>query len=366
MDIIRKSFPVEVVKVDATKGIIDAVVAVMGNIDHGDDRIYTGAFTKTLSERGNKVKVLDNHNSNSTRDVIGKPISIREISSLELPDSTKTKYPDATGGLYTVTQFDMKDPNAVTIFNKLADGYIDEWSIGFTIPKGKSDMTNENINGSDRILRNIREVILYEYSPVIWAMNDGTATLAAKNMSEIKKVSLMETYWNVTDAFNSVYCMMDDDHNYFGYMATDVFDNSSMLCRAINIETDFKYYQLNYFINGDKTYRFDDMSDWIGGNYSFVIGAKNTILDLENKAGRVLSQSNFDKITKAHTLLMEVVNSATERENMPDVEDMPMMDDKNNDDLAKSIDQNNDLSLTKQRENNLLELQSLLKTIGVH
>jgi hypothetical protein len=79
MELIHKSFPVEIIKADTAQGIIDAIVAVIGNVDLGNDVIHPGAFTKTLSERGNKVRVLDNHNSFSIKDVIGKPISIREI-----------------------------------------------------------------------------------------------------------------------------------------------------------------------------------------------------------------------------------------------------------------------------------------------
>ena len=67
MNIEHKSFPVEILKADSSQGIVEAVVAVMGNIDLGGDIIHNGAFTKTISERGNKVKVLDNHNANATR-----------------------------------------------------------------------------------------------------------------------------------------------------------------------------------------------------------------------------------------------------------------------------------------------------------
>jgi len=41
----RKTFPAFVTKVDEAEGIIEAVFAVFGNIDQGDDVIHAGAFT---------------------------------------------------------------------------------------------------------------------------------------------------------------------------------------------------------------------------------------------------------------------------------------------------------------------------------
>lgn len=369
MDIEHKSFPVEVIKADAQQGIIEAIVAVMGNIDHGDDVIYNGAFTKTLTERGMKVKILDNHNSNSVRDVIGKPISIKELSESELPPSIKLRYPESKGGLYTITQFDMNDENAKTIFNKLANGFVDEWSIGFTIPKGKQDYQTIKVDGTERVVRNIREVVLYEYSPVIWAMNSATATVGAKslNADEEKQRSLMETYYDIIHSFEVIYLDYD---NYVGYIALDVFDNFMMLCRPVNIETEYKYYMLGYEKIAD-TYAFDPIEQWIGGNFTFVGGLKENEIDLETKQGKVLSQRNFDKITTCRDMLDDVLKSA-----VPMNEDMPIDEEMNNsvtlenlsdtDDLAKSQQE----ALTKQREDGLKFIDEILKNLsnnhGVH
>jgi HK97 family phage prohead protease len=362
LQIDHKSFPVEIVKVDKVAGIIDAVVSVIGNIDHGDDIIHPGAFIKTISERGLKVRVLDNHNSNSGKDVIGKPISIREIGLNELPENIKSKYPDAKGGLYTVTQFDLEDEDAKKIFNKLANGYLDEWSIGFAIPKGKSDFTNETIDGVKRTIRNIRELILYEYSPVIWGMNEATTTVGAKNdipESEEKQQSLMQTFWNIVDAFESLYLDME---NWTGYTVADVFDNNTMIACARNIEAEFMYYQLRWFQDSENTYSFSPQDEWVGGNFAFVAGVKELqfaanqedfVLELDNtKQGRVLSQRNFDKLNDAHNLLMEVINS-----NMPEAEDKTtnienMSDDTNTEDLAKP-----EIPLTKRRELLLADIE---------
>lgn len=361
-----KSFPVEIVKADTKQGIIDAVVAVMGNIDHGNDIIHSGAFTKTLSERGNKIKVLDNHNTNSLKDVIGKPISIREIGQDELPISIKSKYPSATGGLYTVTQFDMDDEHSKTIFNKLANGFVNEWSIGFTIPKGKQDY-------SDGMIRNIREVILFEYSPVIWGMNEATDTIGAKNMdeNEQKKRSIIQTYIDITDSFNAQYMNWDE---YTGFYVNDVFTDGTLVCKAVNVQTDYDYYQVNWqIVDGD--YAFDPIENWQGGNFSFVVGLKSFDIIEETKQGRVLSQSNYDKIKNACDMLMEVMNAAMpmmddetmpmgEMDSMSDTPELEVPAESEADILAKS-----QLALTKKRDERLAEINNLIKNLdnlGVH
>lgn len=358
-----KSFPVEIVKADTKQGIIDAVVAVMGNIDHGNDIIHTGAFTKTLNERGNKIKVLDNHNTNSLKDVIGKPLSIREIGENELPISIKSKYPDATGGLYTVTQFDMDDEHSRTIFNKLANGFVNEWSIGFTIPKGKQDY-------SEGMVRNIREVILFEYSPVIWGMNEATDTIGAKNMSEgeTKKRSIIQTYIDITDSFHALYMNWDE---YTGFMVNDVFTDGTLVCKSCNMETEYNYYQVGWMML-DNQFVFDPIEDWQGGNFSFVIGLKSYDIIEETKQGRVLSQRNYDKIKNACDMLMEVMSEAMpmmddETEplmSMSDTPDLEVPANDNPDELAKS-----GKPLTKNRDERLAEINQLIKSLdnlGVH
>lgn len=179
-----KDVKVYIVKTDAAQGIIDAVVNVFGIVDLGDDIIHNGAYTKTLNERGNKVKVrvLDSHKTDSIMRVIGKPLEIREIGRDELfslsPD-VKAKHPEATGGLFTRTQFLMDTPEGEGAFKRLASGAVDEWSIALdplVVEYGKA-----TVEGKDRSVRHIRQIRLYEYSPVIWGMNQATVTTDVKS-----------------------------------------------------------------------------------------------------------------------------------------------------------------------------------------
>lgn len=172
----HKSFLSFVTKIDAKQGIVEHLVAVMGNKDMGDDVIWPGAFTKTLNERGNRIRVLDLHKTDSIMRVLGKPISLREIGAAELPTDVKTKYPDANGALAATTQFNLKTPEGLGAFERINAGDINEWSFGYDA------ITPDYGKWSDgKTVRNLREIRLYEYSPVIFGMNEATTTLSAKS-----------------------------------------------------------------------------------------------------------------------------------------------------------------------------------------
>lgn len=368
MEKITKSFPIEITKTDTEQGIVEAIVSVMGNIDFGNDIIHNGAFSKTITERGNRIMILDYHRLESNRDIIGKAISLREIGSNELPENLKRQYPEATGGLHIVAQFDMDDENSKAIFNKLAKGYLSQWSIGFSIPKGKSDYQTITNNGETKVIRNIREVILYECSPVGLAMNDATTTVSAKDNNtdenEQKKRSIIQTYIDITDSFNAQYMNYDE---YTGFMVNDVFTDGTLVCKAVNVQTDYDYYQVNWqIIDGD--YAFDPIENWQGGNFSFVVGLKSFDIIEETKQGRVLSQSNYDKIKNACDMLMEVMNAAMpiadEIESMSDTPELEAPAESEADILAKSQE-----ALTKKRDERLAEINQLIKNLdnlGVH
>jgi len=189
----HKTFPVLDVKIiNEDQGIVEHTVAVMGNVDLGDDRIWNGAFLKTISERGKKVKVLDNHKADSVMRVIGKPLSLREIGRDELPQSVKSEYPDATGALLVQTQFLMDVPEGKGAFIRIKEKAIDEWSIGYDSIKGATEYTKEN----GRTVRELKEIRLFEYSPVLWAMNPAASTISAK--------SKKQTYHDYT--YNGIKC----------------------------------------------------------------------------------------------------------------------------------------------------------------
>ncbi len=180
---IIKSFPAFISKTDiqGDLGIVGAFVAVMGNIDLGDDIIMQGAFTKTISERANKIKVLDNHNSHSVLNGLGKLLRIQEVGKESLPSELLAEFPDATGGLFVEIQFilEVATDLSAQAFRLIKHGVITEYSIGFEIIK--AEFQDVETDGGTRNVRIIREIKLWEVSPVIFAMNTATTTIAAKS-----------------------------------------------------------------------------------------------------------------------------------------------------------------------------------------
>lgn len=181
----KKSFPAYISKAEGDAGIVGAYTSIMGNLDYGDDIITNGAFTKTISERGGKIRVLDNHNSWSAMDAIGKITRIEEVNRAGLPLDLVAKYPDATGGLYVEIQFMLDDDISGGIFQRIKAGVIDEYSIGFEIIQ--QEIKQITTDEGDRRVRVIKEIKLYEVSPVIFAMNDATTTVSAKNANSKDK-----------------------------------------------------------------------------------------------------------------------------------------------------------------------------------
>ena len=174
----HKTFPAFQIKLDADQGIVEHVVAVFGNIDLGGDIIHPGAFTKTIRERGTKIRCLDQHKTDSILAVIGKPLEIREISRAQLPPDVQAANPDATGGLYVKTKFLLDTPEGAGAFARIKAGAVDEYSIGYDAMD--SDYGKTTKDGKEMTVRNLRTIKLWEYSPVVFGMNPVTVTLSAK------------------------------------------------------------------------------------------------------------------------------------------------------------------------------------------
>lgn len=160
-------------------GQVTAVVSVFGVIDDGNDRIWKGAFAKTLLEFSGRVKVLDQHNTDSTDRILGRPIEMHEAGADELPQEVKDAFPEATGGLVVTIQFNMKTQAGSEAFWRISAGDLTEYSIGYQA--FDSDISEEMVAGKKVRVRNIRTIKLWEFSPVIWGMNPATATISSKD-----------------------------------------------------------------------------------------------------------------------------------------------------------------------------------------
>jgi HK97 family phage prohead protease len=162
--------------VDEDKGIVEHLVSIFGNEDLGGDVVHSGAFTKTLQERGDRIRVLDSHQRYSILNVLGKPLSLKEIPRDKLPAEVLEKYPEATGGLWAQTQFLLNTPEGNGAFLRIKAEAVDEFSFGY-------DTLDEDFTDDEKghQVRNLRTLRLWEYSPVIFGMNPATTVTGVKS-----------------------------------------------------------------------------------------------------------------------------------------------------------------------------------------
>lgn len=125
------------------EGIFSGYGAVFDNIDTGGDVIEPGAFTKTLAEGWERVKILALHNDCDLP--IGKPLELRE---------------DINGLFISAKVSDTAKGRDIKVL--LKDGVLNELSIGYD-----PVIFDYDENG----IRHLREVKLWEVSIVTWAMN---------------------------------------------------------------------------------------------------------------------------------------------------------------------------------------------------
>jgi len=184
-----KIFPGYILNTDEDTGIVEAYVSIMGIVDEDipPDMIELGAFKKTIKERGpagaNKIRVLHQHKWD---EVVGLPLLLKEHSRNKLPAELLEKYPEATGGLFTRTQFVLDVQRAREDFALYKAGAMSEWSIGFDTMDADLDKTN------GESFRRIKEVRLWEYSPVTWGANQATITTNVKEVDKRDDVPLVE------------------------------------------------------------------------------------------------------------------------------------------------------------------------------
>jgi HK97 family phage prohead protease len=287
-----KQLPVYIETVDEDQGIVTAVPAVMGNVDHQGDRIWQGAFTKTIQERGAKVRILDNHNADSTLDVVGRIVSLREIEKAELPPELLMQYPEAIGGLSADVQFLMDTPEGLGVFKRLKAGAITEWSIGYDAVD--KDHERIEVDGEEMVVRNLKQIRLWELSPVIWGANPATMTVSAKaaDSTDAETGPSEGKPWRVEQR-EGEFCVfkLDDEGN---------LDGEALKC--YEDEADAIAYLRALYVNVE-----DAGDDEMDGDTK---AGEDHVTAPELKEGRVLSARNATRIVSALTALIDTLESA--------------------------------------------------------
>jgi HK97 family phage prohead protease len=154
--------------IDEAQGMVECFVAGIGNKDSVGDVLISGAFAKSLQRR--KPRVVWGHNWN---DPIGKVLEIYEVApgDRRLPSKMLNA---GIGGLYARVQFNLNSEKGREAFANVAFfGQEQEWSIGY---KTLDAIFDPNMQANV-----LKEVELYEVSPVLHGANQLTGTISVKS-----------------------------------------------------------------------------------------------------------------------------------------------------------------------------------------
>lgn len=313
----HKRIPLFVTKMDEDKGIVEHVIAVMGNVDLGRDVIHPGAFTKTISERGGKIRVLDNHRTDSCLSAVGRPLSLQEISQAQLPLEVKAKYPDATGALMAETQFLMDTPEGAGIFKRIKDKAISEWSFGYDALD--TDFSDREIEGKQTNIRNIRTVKLYEYSPVLFGMNPATTTLSAKSAEGTENAEGTESKPAPDVTENTIRIRVRDPKNFESdtFRTITIGDKNDGIQATVGRLKGDEDTTIQSYIFDKEKWDVEKAREWVAEHRKEAeleteekIAPDESLVQSEEKAGRVLAARNQTRIVNALTTLIEVLEDA--------------------------------------------------------
>ncbi len=150
-----------------TEGQYEGYFSVFGNLDDGSDVMMPGAFTKTIQERRNRIKVFYAHNWER---LIGPPPDIIQEDSR---------------GLYAKGRLTLGSFWGREVWALMSDGALTEGSIGYEAIRFEFD--------SAKWIRYIQETKLYEISPVPLGMNPLTEIAAVKMLRQRNEKAFSET-----------------------------------------------------------------------------------------------------------------------------------------------------------------------------
>jgi len=169
------SLPILEVKADSESGIVEGYFSGFGNIDSDQDRILSGAFSKSIKEHGpdsssnRKIAHLAYHDTT-------RPLGVIQ----ELKEDETGLYFRSKMGSHTEGQDFLK---------MYQEGIIREHSIGFNYIVDKIKQTTErDEEGREYSVWDISEVKLWEGSAVVFGKNSETPNLSiVKSQEDINK-----------------------------------------------------------------------------------------------------------------------------------------------------------------------------------
>ncbi len=161
---------------DDETGVVEAIVSVTGVRDHDNDIIEPGAYRSTLAKRRPKGIFSHDWGRWASRTEVIEELMPGDSRLGEYAAKMDKPWPAEAGGLYVRTRYNLATQNGrdayhdVKFFSETGEC---EWSVGYKVPTGKG------LRGKDGV-RRIKEMDLYEYSPVLFGSASLSGTLSVK------------------------------------------------------------------------------------------------------------------------------------------------------------------------------------------
>ncbi len=169
MELESKQARVEAKAIDDAEGTVQAVVSVTNIVDNVKDVIEPGAYAETLGKRVPKGVW-----SHDTTIPIAKTLAAIELSPGDNRLPKHLRDADA-GGVLVKMKFNLNTTRGREAYEDIKFfGGEQEWSIGYSVPEGGSEMKD------DTGIRYIKQLEWYEYSPVLFGAAPGTRTVSVK------------------------------------------------------------------------------------------------------------------------------------------------------------------------------------------
>lgn len=190
------------IKAEGDEGVVSGHYSIFGNVDDGEDRMHPGAFAKTIKERSKRVKVFFGHDWGK---LIAPPPEVLQ------EDST---------GLFAKYNIVLKSFWGREAWELIKAGAMTEGSFGFEAVKFDYD---------EKGVRDLREVKLFEISPVPLGMNPLTSIRAIKS-GAIPQAQHLEIITGILEEIQAGRMLVTADTKQL----TEVRDTLCALADALN------------------------------------------------------------------------------------------------------------------------------------
>ena len=155
-----KAFEIELN--DSEEGTFTGLLSVYGNLDRVDDIVERGAFTKSISDNGNELVILVEHDT-------GKSIGIGTVE-------------DTSAGLKLSGRLELDLAEAKQTYIRMKKRMMTGLSIGYTTKRVQYERRE------DKLIRKILEAELFEASVVVLPANPETRISSVKSVNELREL----------------------------------------------------------------------------------------------------------------------------------------------------------------------------------